>query len=188
MKYLCFLMFNLFLFSGNSIARQTDDESHLIYWTEDYRLTYTDFEDLPLRYSENAAFSVLGLKSSFEMTNEEYKADVKSYFEKDSSWTRSWVPILLAHEQGHFDIAELHARKFRKRLKDAMKADELTVSKFENMHEQIIEDLKKAQIEYDNATNYSMDYRAQLDWLERINNELEAMKDYAASEVRVKRN
>lgn len=187
MKSLVLLMGLFLLSSGLGYAQSAESDNHLIYWTQEYRLTYTDFDALPKRYSDNAAFSVLGFKSSFEMTYTQYTADIKAYFDKDSSWARSWVPILLAHEQGHFDIAELHARKFREQLKTAMLKDDLSVSKFEYMNSEIMKDLEAAQLEYDKATNYSMDYRAQLEWLDLIKERLDKMSAFANTKIVVKR-
>lgn len=177
----------LFFITGICYAQESDTVKNYIYWSDDYRLVWTDFDELPERYSEHAAFSVVGYESRFDMNNARYKAVIKTYFDRNESWSKNWISILLTHEQGHFDLAELHGRKFRKRVKEAMEAHEISVEKFRLMSDQAIKLLEEAQKEYDEATNYSIDFKAQKEWIERIHQELKQMEKFANPEVVVSR-
>ncbi|MGN8225939.1 DUF922 domain-containing protein [Gracilimonas sp. BCB1] len=177
----------ILLFSSGLILGQHEPEKDYIYWSEDYKLVWTDFEEIPKRYSEHAAFSVVGYESSFNMNGQEYEAEIKTYFSKNESWSKSWIASLLLHEQGHFDLAEVNARRFRKRVKEAMKAGTISVSVFEEMSDEAMAQLEKVQSEYDEATNYSMDYRSQLQWSEQIKEQLKELEAFASPQVLVTR-
>lgn len=64
---------------------------------------------------------------------------VRSGFNRNKSWRKSWfkdVERLLAHEQGHLDINELHSRRLAR-----MNLDDLPIGKGETS-EKAIDDLK----------------------------------------------
>jgi|AntRauTorckE6833_2_1112554.scaffolds.fasta_scaffold18486_2 hypothetical protein len=166
-------------FAGISQILFAQNEENRIYWSEDYSLQWTDFDMLPERFSDYAAFSVTGFNSEYEFTKDQYKVEILTFFDKSKSWSQSWTSILLLHEQGHFDFAEVYARKFRKRVKEEMIANTIDPDKFEEINDDIISELEEAQLEYDQATNLSMNYRAQLEWTSRILEQLEALKEYA---------
>lgn len=181
------LLLLLFIGSLQLKAQEGTAEKNYIYWSDSYRLEWTDFDRLPERYSDHSAYSVVGYESSIQLTDELYKATIRTYFDKDESWAKSWVAILLVHEQGHFDLAELHARKFRQKVHEAMKDESITLAKFEYLNDETLRSLEDAHADYDRATNFSMDYRAQLDWAETIQKQLQALDSYADPTVRVQR-
>ncbi len=188
MKSLLIQISALIFISGLCFAQDIETEKNYIYWSDDYRLLWTDFDELPKRYSEHAAYSVIGYESRFDMNNARYKAVIRTYFDRNESWSKNWVGILLSHEQGHFDLAELYGRKFRKRVKEAMEADNISVEKFKRMSDEAIKLLEEAQHEYDVDTNYSMDFRSQKKWIERIQHELKQLEEFANPEIVVTRN
>lgn len=183
MRVLPLFIFSALLLSNNCLAQKADTLENYIYWSDETKLLWTDFDELPQRYSEHAAFSVVGYKSQFEMESRYYKATVRTYFDRSESWAKNWVPILLSHEQGHFDLAEVYARKFRMKLKEAMESGDITINKFKQMTEDAMEQLEEAQKEYDLNTNFSMDLRAQLKWNEIIKEKLHQLSEFANPEV-----
>ena len=92
-----------------------NQEESLICWKEDHLLKWSDFQGIPDHSSPwnavcAASIKVVGYWDSglpnFEITN---------CFDKKMSWTKDTTSISsLTHEQLHFDIAEIHARKMRK--------------------------------------------------------------------------
>jgi hypothetical protein len=185
----------IFLFCSGLVFGQPQPGKNYIYWSDDYELVWsddyelvwTDFEEIPKRYSEHAAFSVVGYESSFNMNAQQYEAEIKTCFSKNESWSKSWIASLLLHEQGHFDLAEVNARRFRKRVKEAMEAGTISVSVFEEMSDGAMAQLEKAQKEYDEATNYSMDYRSQLQWSDKIAEQLKELVAFSNTRVVVSR-
>lgn len=184
-RFLFIFLISLTGISG--FSQPADSTRNYIFWSDDYRLVWTDFDELPDRHSKHGALSVVGHLSEFKMDNTRYKAVIRTYFDRENSWARNWVPILLAHEQGHFDLAELYARKFRKRVLDEMKQGTLTVKKFEELNDDIDQELKKAHNEYDEATDYSRNYRFQLQWNNKISQWLEEYADYRNPVIEIRR-
>lgn len=180
-----YLIITIFLWVPSVPFAQESEE--FIYWSEDYKLKWTDFDMLAERFSEHAAFSVTGFESEYEFTGQQFEAVIKTFFNKSQSWSKSWTSTLLLHEQGHFDLAEVYGRKFRKEVKAKMETGSLTPEKFEEINDQIVEALEEAQKQYDEATNLSMDYRSQLEWTNRILEQLNALRDYADPKIIVQR-
>lgn len=173
------LIFFLCLSCTLAFSQTADSTQNYLFWSEDYRLVWTDFDEFPDRKSEHGALSIVGHLCEFEMDNVSYKAIIRTYFDRNNSWARNWVPILLAHEQGHFDLAEVYARKFRKRVLAEMKGRTLTVKRFEELNSEIDQALKKAHNVYDEATNYSLNYGSQMQWNKKITQWLTDYADYS---------
>lgn len=190
MKKAYILLFIILFVSGISAAQESDisDEENFIYWSEDHKLAWTDFDGFFQKDSEHAAFSIIGYISQFERDENRIWAEITTYFDKNESWTKHWIQLILEHEQGHFDLAELNARKYRKRLKATMEKKDIDVSDFEEMNDVALQELREWQKKYDEETNYSMDYEAQQQWLAYIAEELEKLSDYADPEIIVSRN
>jgi len=95
--------------------------------------------------------------------------------------TRSWVrpgaevPALLAHEQGHFDLAEVYRRLLETTLSrlTAQGKDKATVKRrleerATEIAQGILARLEAAQLRYDEETVHGTDPAAQSAWLSRI--------------------
>lgn len=174
-------------FSANLYARQEIADSNHVYWSEGYKLTWDDFEKQPDQFLQYGAYSFTGFKAQYDFTLTYYKATITAFFNKELSWRRSKIMLLLQHEQGHFNLTELYSRIYRKRVKEEMEAGTLTVERFTELSEEIEQSLREAQEEYDEATNYSLDLRAQLRWNELIVERLQEYAEYSNPEVIVKK-
>ena len=86
---------------------------------------------------------------------------------------------ILKHEQGHFDLAEAHARELHKELLE-YKFNSATVSKDLNkIYEKVMKEHVAAQDAYDQQTNHSLDSANQKIWNGKIADILVHYKDYA---------
>lgn len=177
-----FLLIPVTSWSQDSLSR-----AHLVFWSEDRQLSWTDFDRLNERYSEHAAYSVVGYEGSLSITDQKYQATVRTYFNKNESWTKTWTATLLMHEQTHFDIAEVYARKFRKKIIAAMEENRLDVELFKTLNQETQEQLDEAQRRYDEATNFSMDYRAQQEWTKKIKNTLQELSSFSNPDIAINR-
>lgn len=104
---------------------------------------------------------------------------VHAYFLPKESWVLSekMTEALLAHEQLHFDIAELFARK----MKMTFAEYELPVKTFidkkadqrmEKAYHQIFKEMMEMQHLYDEETGHGTDVKAQEEWVSQIKNKL----------------
>lgn len=98
------------------------NDKEKIAWSEDKKLTWADFRGEPAGGNGYVASTNSGISFSysFSVRNGELKLNytVRSNFYPNLSW---YMPghvddYILKHEQTHFDISELHARKLRKQL------------------------------------------------------------------------
>lgn len=160
-----------------SFFLQDAQQSDIIKWREDRKLSWADFQQRPDEQSPYAAMSVTGLhiKYSSALNKKGVVLDfsVESFFEPKESWSKpeKQSQHILNHEQIHFDITELHARKLRKQLKN-----ERFTRKIKNEVEQIylrIEGQRKAmQQKFDAETKHSLNVEKQLGWERFIAKEL----------------
>src|SRR6266567_3162991 len=92
---------------------QTKNEE-LIDWSATNRLTWNDYKGRPDSESGAAATttSYLGIEYNFKNNTVTYK--IVCRFSKNKSWGLYKTDHILGHEQGHFDITEIFARKLNK--------------------------------------------------------------------------
>ncbi len=159
-----------------------------IIWDPDRKLNWEDFQGMADTSSKFDALTQSGVQYSYRWQSSNHKItytfEVNAYYDKSKSWVKNSkaTSTLLAHEQLHFDISELFARK----LKQSMENTTFSVS-----HEAEIEKLVLAsqsaredmQLQYDTETEHMANAEQQLKWERFIANELEALKKYANVEV-----
>lgn len=155
-----------------------------ILWSEDYRLDWSDFKGAPNYNSDAVAITASGL--SFGLTAKttsskllEFTATVEARFYPDQSWYKKEHVnnIILAHEQLHFDITELHARKFRKQIAETNFTVNIK-SELNHLNKKINKELKAYQEKYDSESNYSRTIEAQKQWQILIKQELKKLSKY----------
>src|SRR4051812_12870206 len=113
-------VFLLLLSAFNSFSQQANE--HEIYWIDHKKLTWNDYLASPdMLDSSNSALTYYGLASSMKTKGDSLTITVRSIFDKNKSWIKPGdkSDSLLIHEQGHFDIAEIYARKLKQILKEA---------------------------------------------------------------------
>ncbi|MFM7727790.1 MAG: hypothetical protein ACKO7B_13880, partial [Flavobacteriales bacterium] len=95
-----------------------------IPWSHDYRLEWTDFKGKydgmsPFSAQSNCVYT-LRTKPVFENDTMYLDEDIGPCFTRKASWVRedALQDTLLMHEQLHFDLCELYARRFRQKLSD----------------------------------------------------------------------
>ncbi|MBT8236619.1 MAG: DUF922 domain-containing protein, partial [Bacteroidia bacterium] len=118
----------IIFFQAISLPAQEEEP---IVWSADRRLNWSDFKDVSPDSSPVAALTASGISYSFSSMeqNGEMIADftVTAFFYPTRSWVQDHLASanILAHEQLHFDITELFARKFRARLAQARFTDNI---------------------------------------------------------------
>ena len=86
---------------------------------------------------------------------------------------------ILSHEQGHFDIAEIFARKLYKKMSE-YKFNRRTYQKELNkIYQDILDEKEEIQNDYDRETNHSINKEKQAEWLKKLKRLLEEYEDYA---------
>jgi predicted secreted Zn-dependent protease len=153
----------------------------LIDWKADYKLVWNDFKARPDANSPNAALTSTAIKFDFSFNDGNLKYHIHCQFDKSISWGRVKNDYILSHEQGHFDIAEIHARKLSKALREYSVGNSNNLSKDLNkIYQKTMQELHAMQTAYDAATNFSINHEKQEEWLKKISDELKELKDYAS--------
>jgi len=155
------------------------ETSHQIEWNAAKRLTWSDFKGDPDPESNNAALTSSSITIEFGYSNRGMTYGIKCRFNMINSWGRIKNELILGHEQGHFDLAELHARKLNKALK-AYVFNSRTVSKDVNgIYESIMKEHHKTQEQYDLETDHSRKIETQYKWQLKIAEELKNLELFA---------
>ena len=178
----------LTLFSQLSIAQKK--EGH-INWEESRPLAWADFKGRADNSSPFDALTMGNIGYSFEeiKPNTEYKLILNISFEQKKSWVKSKrdTERLLAHEQLHFDIFELHLRMLVKKIEDEKVLTGLKFSdKLSKVYNKTYGELVKFQEKYDKETNHSKNEEKQKEWQEKVQKMLDEYKPYAKREIAFK--
>src|SRR5215470_809137 len=88
-----------------------------IEWSSAKRLTWEDYLAKPSSSSDAAAITSTALGVEYHLKNNTLSYIITCRFSKTNSWGRHKTDYILQHEQGHFDITELFARKLAKELR-----------------------------------------------------------------------
>lgn len=163
--------------SGTNMAN--NKETH-IQWQANRKLNWDDFRGKPTISNEKvAAMTSTEFIIQTKTNNRSSRVEVliENVFVCDESWVRDGkkdVEGLLAHEQGHFDLGEVHARQLRKKI-----TYDTNIKEVEKMIREAYVLSSKSQDLYDQETNHGIDKLEQKEWLIRIASELKDLVDYA---------
>lgn len=169
--------------ASNSAAILVDEDR--LEWSENRRLTWNDFQAYPPsprseRWTANvAAITSSVIQYSYVCENGYLKYSVKSIFLQDESWVKdnARTEDYLKHEQLHFDITEVFARKLKnKMLGRKFKCNETHI--FERITNEVLSDWRNFQRRYDLETDYSLDTYRQGQWDDYIDRLLNVYDKY----------
>jgi hypothetical protein len=179
-KYLIPFALIFFLFSF-----QLDEEEELDYleWSIERPLTWADFEAKPDSKSSFDAWTYSGISYvySWYYQDDNIRPDLNawSYFDPKQSWIKKgkMTPELLAHEQQHFNIAELHCRYFEERV-DKFTYTLNVEAEIDSIYGVVFEEMLAMQITYDEETDHFRNLEGQNKWNEFISDELKRLEKY----------
>nr|WP_299341944.1 DUF922 domain-containing protein [Allomuricauda sp.] len=164
--FIGFLLF--FVFFGQA---QEIEES--IPWSPDLKLTWADFKGKIPPAAVPAATTASGISYRYSANLIHHEVDldfeVTAFFYPNESWYKPEVcdDLILSHEQLHFDIAELFARKMRRELERTSFSDNVK-AEIRRIYKDILQELQDYQERYDWETNFSRNREKQLEWNERV--------------------
>ena len=153
-------------------------------WNESYKLSWLDFKDTPNKHVSAVATTASGITFGFSVSTSDdqvvnFTSEVHAHFYPEKSWYKKERADshVLGHEQLHFDITELYARKFRHRI-DQIKVSNSVRGQLKTLHNTINKELSQLQNRYDSETNYSRNVDAQTKWKTYIADELKKFSKY----------
>ncbi len=149
-----------------------DDE--IILWQENERLSWSDFKAKPPALNGAAAVTASGITYKYRVMsdgkNTTVTFDIVTHFYPHKSWYKPKIcdSLILGHEQLHFDISELYARKLKKRLSQLTFTRSNVKARVRGIYNQINNELNEFQNQYDAETDFSRDSVQQLRWNKKI--------------------
>lgn len=162
------------------------DNDSLVYWY-DRKLTWEDFkvkQGSP-QYYKGIAMTAYDVSYFFLHTDGTLEYDVRAYFIKSQSWVMGVKSKeLLAHEQLHFDIAELYARRIRKEILDQFRKG-TDDDQVEKIVKSLLDEIGAEQEEYDIRTFNGSLADTQRRWKDRITESLNELKDFSSPSAKV---
>ncbi|WP_340199244.1 DUF922 domain-containing protein [Ascidiimonas sp. W6] len=162
----------IFLLAFCLVAPMSAQEES-IKWSSSRKLSWKDFKGAPEVGAYAAAITASGISYEFSATIEGEKVlvdyQVNSYFFPKKSWfVKELADVsVLRHEQLHFDITELHARKMRTILSQ-MKFTDKVRKEIKTVYNKIIDQLQAMQKQYDAESDFSRNPEGQLEWEAKI--------------------
>ena len=174
-----FLLISSFCFSQNQ-------DLETAAWQEDKPLVWKDFKGKPNPNTDAAALTASGISFGFSISKTGnritgFTADVECIFYPTESWYKieDANAHILRHEQLHFDITELHARKFRQQISQ-LKASSRLRGQLNNLYKEISKASSLMQNLYDEETNHSINKVQQKKWDDYIVAELKKLEAFKA--------
>jgi hypothetical protein len=182
----------------------------MIEWSPTRRLAKEDFQGRVPVQAVNSSLSFLHIETSWECVVGELIASARATFDPTRSWWRTsygniWGSAgdrtsasraqmqarrsvltldrqLLDHEQLHFDLAELAARKIRKRFEGFRESclDGDDPAPIQAMVAEVDRELQEEQHRYDRETNHGVNVRMQDQWRRKVQALLKSSEPSAA--------
>ena len=184
------------LASGVPSGRNPQSPADVIVWSATRKLDWKDFKSKPPPNTLAGALSAISHDYAVGCRDQALQTRVQTIFQPNRSWvTYRIISSGLAsragikHEQIHFDLAEVYARRIRKMLRELRDPCPRSDEELAGLVEQVIKDHWTAQRRYDTETENGQLEGKQNDWEKRIAAELSALTPFAeetAGDVRPK--
>jgi hypothetical protein len=176
-----FILVILFLTTSSSSIFQNN--TNIIVWNENRPLKWADFRGKPEKRFA-AASTHYDILKNWKVSNNLLTVSIQAVFLTQNSWKKKrWInEEVLIHEQKHFDIVEIYARKIRKALSETnIKSTVEAKQIIETICKQYEEEMDVYQDLYDQESNWSMNGEGQRIWNRNILEELQSLNEFKGS-------
>jgi len=174
----------------NTVSAQVIQDSDVLFWTKDHRLTFADFQGKPAK-EDTALHGAPGNILTHKLGSITKSIDVrvmpergKTMFtiragiKKKLSWIKNDGDTLsLKHEQGHFDICEIYARILRRDIREAK-----SLSQAKEMFNRVSSEEEMEQDNYDKENKFPAG-GITTEWKQKISNHLKELEQYISPGV-----
>ncbi len=182
MKYFSLLI--VFLLNLQAVQAQNYENDSILIWNENRKLTWEDFQSktIPKKPKNSATLSPSIKFYPNELFLENIsKIRIIAITDKNESWVDDKSYEVLNHEQTHFNITELYARKIRKTLKDYFdKNNSYELDSIAEIYHSLEDNFWETQFEYDREIrkDWNNGKLYQKKWDKKIDSLLQVYKDY----------
>jgi hypothetical protein len=156
-----------------------EENAELIPWSVRRNVSWEDFQSAPVHGTDAVASTSTSLGLSYQYKDGELSYTITCNFQKSKSWGIMQTDYILAHEQAHFDITELCARRLYQALSGYEFNRRSYKSDLTRIYNGIVREKEAMQETYDRETDHSRNRKVQMAWLDRVNKELDETQAYA---------
>lgn len=157
-----------------------------LIWAPDYFLSKEqDFKAKRSAYGNKVpAYVTTTIFLYQQEVNGQLVFNVEAIMLKSKSYMKEETPYSLRHEQLHFDICELFARKLRQKIaqKDFARVKDI-VGEIQKMYNKVTEEWRREEEKYDNDTQHGINAAKQQIWNDNIAKQLKDFEAYASISV-----
>lgn len=178
-------LFFFFVLSSLLLTAQQKEEK--IAWDRNRPLTWSDFKAKPDPLSNFTANTNSGMGYGWDYSTisgePEFTYSVSCNFYPQLSWVKKPADpeYLLDHEQLHFDISELHARKLGKILSEYEPGRTVRLD-LRQIYNKMESERIAMQKQFDKETQHSENHDAEMAWRKKIAQELKSLEAYATDQ------
>jgi hypothetical protein len=166
------------------LLKPATSEDVTISWSDSTKLSWSDFKGAVDLNTDAVAVTASGITFSFSVSQSngkfvDFNADAQAHFYPEKSWYNKAKGDnhILAHEQLHFDITELHVRQLRFNI-SRVKVSQNIKQDLRDVHEQANKNLAVMQNDYDTQTDNSINKGQQATWSKFVNIELDKYRAF----------
>lgn len=149
------------------LPNEREDEE-MIPWSDGRRLNWNDFKCAPIRNTEAVALTSTSLGISYKVKDGRFIYDISCSFSKRHSWGLLKTDYILAHEQAHFDITEIFARRLHQQLQQYRFNGSSFKHDINRIYQKVVREKETFQEQYDGQTDHSRKKIKQEEWLAHI--------------------
>jgi len=175
------LIIGLFAFQNNDTPSTETDKTSTIRWCAGQQLEWRDFKGKPDTRTNHQARTNYEVGFDINIENGKVEFVVTCNFARHKSWVKKPAvgnDYLLRHEQLHFDLAEVYARKMRKQFAEANITIRNLQEKSNKIYQANWKALVEMQKEYDHDTDHSINETEQAKWDKKITQMLQENLEY----------
>jgi Bacterial protein of unknown function (DUF922) len=146
-------------------------EDYAFPWSPARPLTWNDFQGRPPAEGPEGAKTAYTLYSVWKCRGEAFEFRIIVAFRPRESWVKTLVlkdsiqrRTVLAHEQTHFDLAEVHVRRMRQAFRNVTDPCRNTDAVIGALADRLGQEEKVEQRRYDTETNHGLRAEQQAAW------------------------
>jgi uncharacterized protein DUF922 len=176
----------LMVASTAAAAQDPPAADEVIVWSAARKLDWKDFKGKPAAGTLGGALSAISHDYAAGCRDDALQVRVQTIFMPRQSWVTYRIAssglasrVGLVHEQIHFDLAEVYARRIRKMFRELRDPCPRSDAELMGMAERVLKEHWTAQRRYDTETENGQLERRQNDWQKKIDGELAALAQFA---------
>ncbi len=182
------LMAASLVFSSYKAVETTATADVKLYWDELNSLSWEHFKPVVERSNNDAAMSSIAIESRSVIDKTGAFIRVRAVFDPQKSWVKNdcKTAYILNHEQMHYNIVEIFARKLRKAIATSTFKQATFKDDYNRLFDRLADEHEAYQERYDEETNHSIYKEDQEAWNTKIQAELDLLDEYAAPLVKLR--